>query len=493
MIIKELNHLNMDQSFGGKSSALVYLLCSMGFMSASSTTFAADWVISPSLQLQHIYTDNALLISEDSQSDRITVLRPSLSAYKEGSRVTLDFNYAPEYRYYWEETHDNEVAHFLRTEGNIEIAENRLFLDGWFNADRSDITSTGRTSHQGLTGSADDTDFYIVGLSPYLTAKLGDFSVMEARFTGDKVSYSEDIDSDSTGKRGDIAFASGSMFTTQIWEVLFQQSVVDYEDLEENNETTFFRAELIQQLTNQWALAFSAGYEEYELAVTEDRDDSTWSVGAIFTPTPRTQISLGVGERSFGDVYYFDFNHRSSRSVWTASYEQDFISARDELGGRSLFQRLDVFGNLVRDPILDSTTSLIRSGASPTINEAYYESKLFSTDFTYQTVRSSLSIRGSYHERIYDLSDNNTEDIELAMLLSRRITRLTTGYFQISGLDHEESTLTYDQYSASFGITYQFGEQSQLALNLSRLERDADTDIDSYKENFASISVSTQL
>ncbi|MEW8508571.1 MAG: TIGR03016 family PEP-CTERM system-associated outer membrane protein [Candidatus Thiodiazotropha sp.] len=483
----------MDQSIGGKASALMYLLCGVGLTSVASTVSAADWVISPSVELQYIYTDNALLIDDDRLSDRVTVLRPSLSAYKEGGRASLDFNYAPEYRHYRDETHDNEAVHFLRAEGNVEIAENHLFLDGWMNADRTNITSTGRSSHQGLTGSADDTDYYTLGLSPYFTAKLGDFSVVEARLTGDRVSYSEDIENDSTGKKGEIAFASGSTFTTQIWEVLFQQSIVDYENLEEDNEIRIFRAELIQKLTNQWALAFSAGYEDYELAVAEDRDDSTWSLGAIFTPTPRTQFALGVGERSFGDNFYFDFSHRSSRSVWTATYEQDFISARDELSAQSLFQRLDAFGNLVRDPVFESTSSIHRSGASPSINEEYYESKRFDTEFTYQTVRSLLSLRGGYHERDYDISASDTEDIELALLLSRRITQLTTAYFRLTGTDHEEEALTYDQYSATLGVAYQFGQESRVHFNIAHLDRDADTDVDSYKENFASISVSTQL
>jgi uncharacterized protein (PEP-CTERM system associated) len=463
----------------------------MGLITYTNRVHAADWIISPSIGIQHIYTDNANLTYEDTVSDNITVVRPTLSMYKEGARASVDFNYAPEYRRYWDETGDNEVVHFMRTEGNVEIAENHLYLDGWLRADRTNVTSTGRTGIGGLTGTEDDTDFYSVGLSPYFTAGLGDFSVVEIRLTADKIGYSEDLDSDSTAKQGEIAFGSGSMFTNQIWEVLFQQSDVDYENLDDSNETKIFRAELIQKITSQWAVAFSTGYEEYILVVDDDRDDSTWSVGAIYTPNPRTRFALGVGERSYGDDYYFDFSHRSSRTMWTASYEQDFTSARHELSSQPLFERLDAFGNLVRDPVLESSSQIARSASTPSITEDYYESRRFTTEFTYQTLRSSINVRGSYRERLYDREAQDTEDIELSVILSRRLTRLTNGYFQISGLDHEEGAVVYDHLSATLGITYQFGTDSRVGFSMTHLERDADTDINSYEENHAMINLTS--
>ncbi|MES9989926.1 MAG: TIGR03016 family PEP-CTERM system-associated outer membrane protein [Candidatus Thiodiazotropha endolucinida] len=491
MIINKLNHLNMEQIFGGKPLVYTCLACGMGLAANTGTLYAADWVISPSIGIQQIYTDNANLTHEDEVSDNITVVRPTLSIYKEGARANLDFNYAPEYRHYWDETEDNEVVHFMRTEGNVEIAENHFYLDGWLRADRTNITSTGRSGIGGLTGTEDDTDYYSVGLSPYFTARLGDFSVVEVRFTGDRIDYSEDLDNDSTGRRGEIAFGNGSMFTNQIWEVLYQQSDVDYENLDDDNETKIFRAELIQKITNQWSAAFSAGYEEYDLAVADDRDDSTWSIGAIYTPNPRTRFALGVGERSFGDDYYFDFSHRTGRTIWTASYEQDFVSARDELSTQPLFERQDAFGNLVRDPILESSPVTVRAAYSPSITEDFYESKRFTTEFTYQTTRTSINLRGRYLERLYDRSGRDTEDIELSVLLTRRLARLTSGYIQISGIDHEEEVLVYDQLTATLGVSYQFGTNSRVGFSITHLERDADTDVDSYEENHASLNVTS--
>ncbi len=494
MGVEKLNNRNMELSPECKIY-LLRLVLGMALGANLGNLHAADWIISPSIEIQQIHTDNAFLTNEDKVSEDITVLRPTLSVLKQGARASLDFNYAPEYRYYKDDTEDSEVVHFLQAEGNLEIAENHLFLDGWLNADRTNITSTGRTGINGLTGNADDTDYYAAGLSPYFKANLGSFSVVEVRFTGDKVDYKEDINTDSTGKRGEIAFGSGSMFTNQVWEVVYRKSDVDYEDMDENNEISSFRAELIQQLTHQWALAFSAGYEEYDLAATEDVDGSTWSAGTIYTPNPRTRMALGVGERSFGDSYYLDFSHRSSRAVLTAVYERDFISARDELSSQSLFERQDAFGNLVRNPVLESARTSVRGASSPSVSlsDEFYESRRFTAGFTFQSQRSTLNLRGQYLERIYDASVRDTEDLIFTLLMARRFSARTTGYFQATNADHNEELLDYDQWSAMLGISYLIGHDSRIGFNLTHLERDADIDTGSYEENHAGIHFTAEF
>ncbi|MEL0584447.1 MAG: TIGR03016 family PEP-CTERM system-associated outer membrane protein [Candidatus Thiodiazotropha sp. (ex. Lucinoma kazani)] len=491
MFTNRMIHLQKERVNRLKGILSPYRVCGYLIICFVTSAHAGDWIISPGVGIEQIYTDNAFLTSENEESDTISVVRPTISIYKEGARASLDLNYAPEYRHYWDETEDNDVVHFLRTEGNVELVENHLFLDGWLRADRTNITSSGRTGINGLTGTADDTDFYSVGLSPYYTARLGSIAVLEARYTGDSVDYAEDSQSDSVGNRVDIAFGSGSSFTNQIWEVLAQHTVVDYDNLDDDNETTIFRAELIQQLTHQWALTFAAGYEEYNLAVTQDSDDAIWSLGAIYTPNPGTRVAIGFGERTFGDDYYLDFSHRSSRTIWTASYEQDFVSAREEVSNLPLFQRQDEFGNLVRDPILDSPPSLTRTAFTPSLTEDFYETKRFVTGFTYQTLRSSMRLRGGYYERIYDRSGRDTEDLELGLTFTRRLSRLMNGLFQIAFVDHEEDVLIYDQWTASLGLNYQIGNDSRIALGLTHLERDADVDLLSYEENHASIRFTT--
>jgi uncharacterized protein (PEP-CTERM system associated) len=465
------------------------LLGGAGLTTLSLTSAAADWIIAPAVTLEQNYTDNAFLTQDDTENESITVLRPSISIYREGARASVDLNYAPEYRRYWEETEDDELIHFLRGDGSVELLEQHLFLDGWVTADLTNITSTARTGIGGLTGRDDSTEVYTGGMSPYFKSRLGKVALFEARYTLDTVNYAEDEQDDNVGQRADLILGSGTAFSNQVWEVSAMHSQVDYDDLDEDNEVSQFRAELAQQLGRQWALAFTAGYEEYKLALNEDEDGSLWSVGVIYTPNPRTRLAIGGGERPFGDDYYLDFSHRSRRTIWTANYERDYTSARDELVRPTLFQRQDAFGNLVRDAVLENPPVAEREGSSPAISAEFYEVERFATSFVLNTGRTALNLGGSHIERDYVDPQDDTKDLNLSAGVTREISTRTSAYVRISWTDHEQIVLEYKEWLTSLGGSYQLGINTSLGLRLAHLERDAEIDALSYDENSATLYI----
>lgn len=465
---------------------LPLLLSGLGLSIIPMTGSAADWIIAPAITVEQIYTDNALLTNDGEENESITRITPSISAYREGARARVDFNYAPEYRHYWEDTEDNELVHFLRAEGNTELVEDHLFLDGWGTADLTNITSSGRTGIDGLTGRSDSTEVYTAGISPYFTARMGNYSTFEARYTADTVNYSADGVDDNQGQQVDLVLGSGRAFTNQIWELSAMQNVVDYDNLDEDNEIKQVRAEFAQQLTRQWAIAFSAGYEEFDLALNTDLDDSLWTVGIIYTPSSRTRLAIGGGERAFGDDYYLDFSHRTQRTVWTATYERDFSSARDELIRPSLFQRQDAFGNLVRDAVLESPPNVER-GSSATLSAEFFEVERVVGNFTFATGKSTLSLGAVHTDRTYEDPILDTQDLDLSASFDREITQRISGYLSLRWSDHEEQALDYDQLVTTLGSDYQLGAFSTLGLSLAHLERDAVTETSSYEENRFSI------
>lgn len=456
----------------------------LGLGFAPVWTNAADWVISPAVTLEQTYTDNAFLSEENEESESITHISPSLSAYREGARARVDFNYAPEYRYYWEDTQENDVVHFLRADGNVEMLEGYLFLDGWATADLVSTTSSGRTGLGGLTGSSDYTEVYTAGLSPYFRTRLGSFSVFEARYTADAVYYDEG--DDNVGQKVDLVLGSGTAFSNQTWEISARQSQVDYESLEEDNEVKQAQVEFVQNLTRQWAVSFVAGYEEFNLALNPDIDDTVWSAGIIYTPNTRTRIALGGGERAFGDDYYLDFSHRSRLSVWTANYERDYTSARGELLEPRLFQRQDEFGNFIRDPVLESPVTTQRQGSAD-LSADFYVVDRFSTRFSVATGRSEYYLGASYAEREYEDPVRDSDDLDISTGFSRDFSRLVSGYISISGLDHEEEALHYKQTTVRLGGSYLFGVSTTLGLTLAHINRDAEEALLSYSEGQASL------
>ncbi len=471
-----------------KLKKIPLLLGGLGFSTLSLPAIAADWIITPSVTLEQSYTDNALLTHDNQENESITLLRPSISIYREGAKAKVDINYAPEYRHFWEDTEDDELIHFLRGDGSVELMQEHLYLDGWASADLTNITSTGRTGIGGLTGRGDSTEIYTAGLSPYYKARFGNVSLFEARYTLDTVNYAEGGLDDSVGQRAELVFGSGPAFSNQVWELSGMYSVVDYDTLNEDNEVSQVRAEYVQQLTRQWALAFAAGYENYNLALNEDLDDSLWSVGIIYTPNSRTRLALGGGERAFGDDYYLDFSHRSQRTVWTANYYRDATSARNELLHPSLFQRQDAFGNLVRDPVLENPPGLDREG-SPTISAEYYVLEQFTTRFAFATGRTTFDLGGRHTKRIYELAVNDTQDVDVFTGLARDVSRRAVVYVRLTWNDHQEEVLDYEESIATLGGRYQLGTNTLLGMRLAHLKRDAEIETESYDENTFSISL----
>ncbi|MCG8097860.1 MAG: TIGR03016 family PEP-CTERM system-associated outer membrane protein, partial [Candidatus Thiodiazotropha taylori] len=246
----------------------------LGMFSILSLPLAAqsgEWIVSPSITLDEIYTDNALLTNEDKESEYVTRVKPGISILREGARTNLDFNYSPEYRYYKEETRDNETVHQLRANADAELMENHLYLDLWATADQTRIANS-RNSPDGLTGPTENLDYYTMGASPYYTTRFGNTSVLEARYSTDKVDYEEDTEVDSTSQKYNLILGSGTYSTAQAWELSASHTREDFSGTAEDNKISIFRGEFLQQITRRWAVAFAAGYEDSDLVIGEDVD-----------------------------------------------------------------------------------------------------------------------------------------------------------------------------------------------------------------------------
>ncbi|MET0052884.1 MAG: TIGR03016 family PEP-CTERM system-associated outer membrane protein [Candidatus Thiodiazotropha sp.] len=465
----------------------IIAMAGLGLLSLPVSSLAGEWIISPSIGIDHIYTDNVFLSSEDPQSENITRVRPTLSAYKEGARGNFDFNYAPEYRHYWDDTQSNQTINLLRTSGNLEVMENQLFVDAWATSDQTQLSS-GRSSPDGITGISDPIDYYTLGVSPYYTTRFGNVSVLEARYSLDRVDYSDDQAVNSTSQSLDMVLGSGTYTVAHAWELAASHTVEDFAGEARDNKISRFRGEYIQQMSRRWALAFAAGYEDYQLVNNNDVDGAIWSAGVIFTPSNHTRFAIGAGERAFGDDYYMDLVHRTAYTVWRMGFTRDYISARDEATEDTLFLRQDDFGELVRDAVLDNPPPVSVTGVS-TLSADYYESDRLSGSVSFRSTRTQAVLRANLIKRDYaaDSSQQDTRDAVTSIQLNRVLSRKFNGVTRLLWRDHEQELLDYKEWVISLGLTYSLGENAALSTSVGHLERNGDTDLSSYDENRADV------
>jgi uncharacterized protein (PEP-CTERM system associated) len=454
------------------------------------TAHAGDWILAPGITVEQVFTNNAKL-NDEMLYDSITNIVPRISAHREGSRAKLDLRFAPQYHYYWHQTEPDEWVNYLRADGEVELYQDHLFVDGWASANQHTIVSGGRTGIDNLTGTGDLTEVYDGGFSPYYTTRLGPYLAGEARYTLDRVYYAEKGLDSSTKQRLDLVLGSGPSVRALPWQLHLEDSLVNYDDLEDNDRIRRLLGEVNYQLNRRWALAGTLGYEDYDMAVNSDRAGNLWGVGFVYTPSTRIHLALGAGERFYGTDYSLDFSLRGKRVVWTANYGQDVTSARDEIEAQNtgLFARQDEFGNLIRDPVLDSPIIPGYSGAS--LNAEYYLLDRFNTAFSFSTERTTLSLSAAYYQRDYeqDSPTPDTQETNLAAAVNRQLRQRIRGFVRLTWNDHVEELNDYQQWIASLGGSYILGEHTSLNLRLSHLDRNGDLDLNSYTEDQFSVAL----
>jgi uncharacterized protein (PEP-CTERM system associated) len=489
------SRINQNTSLLGR-----ILLC---FTLLVSSGVSAEWTVTPGVTLEQVFSDNALLVpeSEDPEDESITIVQPHLSILHEGPRFDLSLNYAPEYREYNQETKEDEWVQFMELDQETALVKDHLFLELGASIDERTISDANRTGLDGLTGSQELTQVYRTEIRPRYTDFLGRSVQFELAYGVNRVWYSEDEDEDTTARlddslehRADFTIGSSPFVTSALtWNIALQHRRLEYEDRDEEDEINRGVGQLNYRLSRQWTLTSRFGYEEFVLSEQADRDGEIWNLGFIYTPTSRTRLEARGGEKATGEDYFMDFSHRWRRALWTASYESEFISPRNELGRSTVFTSEDAFGEPVDDPASDPSVGEQDSG--PTIDRDNYLMTTFQTSLAVETGRTTSTISGFYREREYD-SDLPAEDNRMTTItgeISRRLRPSTRAFIRLRHEDFQEERpaddedFEYQRWVYALGGTYETPFQASITLLLQQLDQSSNDDNDEFEENRATL------
>ena len=87
----------------------------------SSHSVAAEWKITPSLDLRETYSDNIRLAPQgNEQSDFVTQINPGISLTGTGPRLKVNASYVMQNLFYAEESSRNTINHLLSANANAE-------------------------------------------------------------------------------------------------------------------------------------------------------------------------------------------------------------------------------------------------------------------------------------------------------------------------------------------------------------------------------------
>lgn len=478
-------------------------------LSLSTSSHAADWKITPSLDLSETYTDNVRLSSSGTEkSDFVTGVSPGISVAGTGSRLKVRMNYTMQNLAHSNESSKITTSHQLSADGNAELIEHLFFLDGKAGVSQQNISLFGpqATDNTNITGNRATVATYSV--SPYLRNRFDGIATSELRYTHDEVRTGVGGLSDSKGDGALFSLSSGPAFRKLGWGLHYNKHKSDYSN-NPSVETESYSGDLRLIITPKFSLTATKGYEKNNyLSIGTKPEGDSWTAGFAWTPTARTSLEASTGHRFFGKTRSLAASHRSRNTVWSVNYSEDITTMHSQflipatkamdLGALCAAQHPD-------DPawceqfFLQTGLPTTLTNAANYFTNQYFLQKRLQASVVLNSAKSTLilsafdSLREAQTSQTMNTSllignlalNDNTKQIGGNAVWSWRFSprtnvNVSTGYTKSRSI----STGIIDtNRTMGLGLTRQFRPKLNGSVNLRHNERDTTQSGGNYREN----------
>ncbi len=386
---------------------------------------AGDWRVLPRMGLSETYTDNVRLggglgggggfgTTGNSGGDFVTQINPGVFIRGEARRYRFDLDYTMNNLIYAENSNLTRMRHQLNAAGTGELIQDLFFVDGRASIQQQNISLLGPQAVSNVNATANRADVRTLSVSPYLRHRFGNFATGEVRYLHNEVTSSNSFVNSSANVYS--AFInSGEAFRILSWGLNYSNQSIEItrSGREVELERTF--ANLRYMVTPQFALTGTGGYERNTyLSIRGKNSSPTWSVGFMWQPNERTNISLTGGQRFFGDTYNAVASYRTRLTVWDASYDENITTFNQQAqqgaqtgfgstGFAGGFNQLLTAQNPGLNPglIQQGGTALLGMGLSgsffdPTnfLTNRLFLQKRFQASFALNGLRNTFVVRG---------------------------------------------------------------------------------------------------
>lgn len=336
-------------NYAGRS--LIVLL----FVFFSCKAHAGEWVVTPSLDLAEIYSDNINLSSTRPTSDFITEVNPGISLSGTGSRIKASLDYRMRNLVFLNNSNSNSISHQLLGNALAELTRNYLYVDVNSSISQALIRPSVSVPLTGVT-SGNVSNVYMYGIKPYFQHNFGNLYTVYAGYGYQKVRYSNGGANNAIIRDGTVKINNGARFTRLTWGLSYKNEKTIREP--SNN---FLRktasGNVSYKVTDSIKTLAIAGKDEYSFTASQQAfaNGTYWAAGlgwapgrkfsidglygtryksASLTISPTSHTSLHVQwlKRSVGLSPGVQWNGslrlRTRRSNWLASYFQDTTTSQ---------------------------------------------------------------------------------------------------------------------------------------------------------------------
>ena len=287
-----------------------------------------SWYITPSITGMMTMTDNVNPGgSGEKQSDFITSVAPAIRIDGKGGRVSGSMFFSWQQNFYADESSYNDDQKFLNATGKAELVEKWLFLDASANISQQSesIFGTQSVGNELVNDNLTETTSY--QWSPYIQGVLGGGAEYELRYSNAHTSSTTGLYSSGSGVDNQLwsgRLAGATRFAPLGWTL----SAVDQRnegDQQRDILDTSLTGTLEYQIDPQVKVSLITGWESENYS-SIDKEDSTFNgYGINWAPTERTSVSIRNEKRRYGDVFTFDFSHRTALTAWKYTESQNVV------------------------------------------------------------------------------------------------------------------------------------------------------------------------
>lgn len=491
---------------------------------------AAEWQITPRLDLKETYTDNVALMPRGlEKSDFVTEINPGISLMGSGPRLKVNANYQMQNLFYAEEDSRNTTWHQLNANANAELVDNLFFLDGKAGISQQNISLFGPQTANNLNATGNRTEVRTYSISPYLRHSFHKLASSELRYSHDSVDTSTSGLWNSQTDRIQFRLDSGPAFRTFGWGLNFSDEKIAYKNTEnilaQDIDSKILSGNLRYLITPRFSLKATAGYEENNyIPIGEKPEGSFWSTGFSWAPTARTSIDASAGRRFFGDTYSLAATHRTRASFWNLSYSEDITSTQSEFLIPTTIDTATFLNQLWAASIPDTAirqqfvdTFIRNTGLPPALSEPlnYFTNRLF----LQKSLQASVAFTGAKNTVVLSMfnvsreaqtseamdsalfgSSNlalseRTKQLGGSALWTWRIGPLTTANISAAYTRNNFTVVgrTDDDKTIRLGLTRQLQPKLNGSVELRRLQRDSNQSGNDYRENAVMASLSMRF
>ncbi len=489
--------------------------CAVGTAAAQQVTGGRSVTLTPTLSISQTLTDSyrAPGAGAERRSEAITTVSPGLRLVSRTGRLQGSVDYSLGAVLHARDSEANDLQHRLAASGRAEIVQGHLDVNAAASITRQPTSAFGAQSVDGTLTDLNQSEVRTLSLQPVLRGVLGGVLGVQASANASRSDGGSQIGSRSTG--ASLSLSPAAVGRVISWSLQGSRQTSNFDG---GRETTIDRAvaSVIVRPDAELQVTVRGGVERSDLASVESREYENYGAGLLWTPTPRTRVSIDADRRQCGEAHQLALEHRMRGSVWRYTDIRSINDGTSSNGVGNSVTAYDLFFELFAsqepDPFLRDLLVrdfLARNGIDPatrlggggflTSAVSILRRQELSFALSGQRTTWTVSAYQTTSERGDTLSDAS-DDLAagpvtqrgLSVTVNHRLTPISSLSFNASSQRSRSDTAGRNGLdSVALGWNTRLGRSSNLALTVRHAEHDADTE--PYAENAVTAAFSTRF